>query len=310
MVAHCVWDAGVGGSSPPAPTCILLQRLRPQGFFFTGRHVWYNFNMPTPFYHLYLAEDVLTHPALRRDVSFFLRNYLGAFRFGNTAPDVQVVSQQSRDDTHFYTFYRPNEAELPWDKILVMHPVLANSINLTASQASFIAGYLCHLQADWLWLTDIFFPFFSKQSSLGEAHQRSYLHNVVRCHLDRKIVKDLPEGMADSLKQVRPLSWLPFVDDKHLCQWRDLLYPQLEPGAAIQTVEVFATRQGIAPADFYSLLDSDILMEQKVFSHLPQRCLEAYRHKALSMGVSLLNRYLVAQSRDTARMMATGVGVP
>ena len=58
--------------------------------------------MPTPFYHLSLAQELLTHPSLPEPINQFLRMRRCEFMFGNTAPDVQVVSGQARQETHFF----------------------------------------------------------------------------------------------------------------------------------------------------------------------------------------------------------------
>jgi hypothetical protein len=82
------------------------------------------------------------------------------------------------------------------------------------------------------------------------------------------------------------------VEDRHLHQWRDFLAGQLHPGAAAQTVEVFARRAGISPTDFRSLLDSPAGMQAEVFARIPQARLNAYRRATLHRSIQLLHAYL------------------
>lgn len=104
--------------------------------------------MPTPFYHLGVAEDLLNHPGLSSGVGHTLRQQRPAFLLGNTAPDVQTVSGQERQDTHFFDLPITPGTPTPWNRFLTDFPSLAQPNRLPADQAAFLAGYLCHLQAE------------------------------------------------------------------------------------------------------------------------------------------------------------------
>jgi hypothetical protein len=248
--------------------------------------------MPTPFYHLSLAEDLLHHPALPEQVCQFLDASRCVFLFGNTAPDVQVVSGQPRQLTHFFNL--PIQADDPpaWELFLSDHPNLADARQLPSPQAIFLAGYLCHLQADWMWVKEIFAPAFGPHCSWGTFSERLYLHNILRAYLDKQILPELRPGMDACLSQVEPESWLPFVEDHHLIEWRNLLFPQLQPDATTQTVEVFSSRQGISAPEFYALLGSEERMQLEVFEHLPLRQVWDYHQRVLDENSRLLSDYL------------------
>lgn len=248
--------------------------------------------MPTPFYHLSLAKVLLEHPALPEDMRAFLQKERAAFLFGNTAPDVQTISRQRREDTHFFEV-PPNPDELPpWLLILKHHKELSISELLPSAQAAFLAGYLCHIQADLLWVNAIFLPVFARQRSWATFSRRLYLHNVLRSYLDHDIMPSLSNGITQSLKQAEPMGWLPFVHDSYLYHWRNYLTEQLEPGAAIKTVEVFAARQGIPVDEYYHLLASEKRMEEEIFSHLPGGLLESYRQHLIDENLWLIQNYL------------------
>lgn len=250
--------------------------------------------MPTPFYHLSVAEELLRHPPLAPIARCILEPQRGAFLLGHTAPDVQVVSGQPREATHFFVLPCRPKAPRPWAYLLETHPSLAHPEQLPPAQAAFLAGYLCHLQADWLWVKDIFAPVFGPTCWWGTFRQRLYWHNVLRAYLDRRVLPELPAAMGVWLGQTSPDRWLPFVQDRFLCEWRDFLASQLDPGAAVQTVEVLAARQGITPVEFYGLLDSEDRLEREIFVHLPRQQLEVYRQRLLADNVHLLQDYLAS----------------
>ena len=227
--------------------------------------------------------------------------------FGNTAPDVQVASKQAREDTHFFTLPLKKDAPVPWERLITDHPSLSRPESKPDEQAAFLAGYLCHLQADWLWITELFLPVFGPEVNWGSFPERLYLHNVLRSYLDRQVLSGLPLGIAGELKAVYPHGWLPFVKDIYLREWRDYLSKQLEPGEATQTVEVFAARQGIPIEEFYRLLESEERMDREIFSHLPRSILERFRQRLISMNLSYLNEtFRLGKVRSTLTARAAG----
>jgi hypothetical protein len=248
--------------------------------------------MPTPFYHISLAEEIVNRPNLPEPIRQFLQAWRCEFLFGNTAPDVQVVSGQPRQITHFFNLPILPGDRPAWELFLAEQSNLAVTKKLPARQVGFLAGYLCHLQADWLWVKDIFALNFGPRCSWGTFRQRLYYHNVLRAYLDLRILPELPAGMDTCLGQVEPQGWLPFVQDRYLVEWRDLLYPQLKPGATIQTVEVFSSRQGISAPEYYDLLASEERMQQEVFVHLPLGLVKSYRQRVLDENIRLLSDYL------------------
>jgi hypothetical protein len=251
----------------------------------------YNFCMPTPFYHLFLAEVLLKSHGLPEDMRVFLCRYREQFLFGNTAPDVQVISGQPRQETHFFNLPIKAGDQPAWEKMLSEQPGL-HAKRLPLSKFAFIAGYLCHIQADWLWIRDVFSPIFGPQRPWATFKQRLYYHNVLRAYLDSQILAKLPVGLDDCLSRAQPSNWLPFAQDHYLGEWRDYLSEQLKMGAHIQTVEIFSSRQGISAKEYYSLLASDERMTKEVFSHLPCGLLETYDRQVLNENIQLLTEYL------------------
>ena len=258
--------------------------------------------MPTPFYHLFLAGELLAQPQLPDGIRHFLQRMRSEFLFGSTAPDVQVVSGQPRWETHFFDLPIPNGELPPWEKMLSRQPQLRVT-GVPPSQAAFMAGYLCHLQADWLWVKDIFVPIFGLKSSWATFPKRLYYHNVLRSYLDMQILPQLPAGLDGWLHQAEPENWLPFASDNQLREWRDFLFPQLQPGAKIHTVEVFSSRQGISANEYYALLASEERMTQEVFSHFPLELLERYQQRILAENIQLLSSYLAPSLHPTITHM-------
>jgi len=251
----------------------------------------YNLYVPTPFYHMSLAEELLKQSELIDAIRLKLKTYQCAFLLGNTVPDVQVFSGQTREETHFFTLPILKGAHLAWKVFLKRYPELAEVNKLTQEQAVFVAGYLCHLLADWYWMKEIYLPVFGPACLWGTFRERLHLHNVLRTQLDLHALATLSPGLGVCLAKVQPEGWLPFVEDKYVLEWRDFLASQLKPGAQPKTVDVFSERGRTSPETFYDILNSEERMEKEVFVHLQRSRLEKNKQKALKESGQLLQKY-------------------
>jgi hypothetical protein len=236
-----------------------------------------------------MAQNLLDQGAFSPNVQEILERQRGSFLFGNTAADVQVLSGQERQVTHFFKLPLHSNPVAPWQRMLETYPQLQPRRQIDETQAAFIAGYLCHLLADWHWIREIFVPAFGKNAEWGVFPQRLYLHNVLRAYLDRQMLPGLPNGVYDKFAEVVPEQWLPFVQDQFLFAWRDYLAEQLQPGAKVHTVEVLAKRQDISPEEYTALLGSEERMENEIFSHLPRQKLIHYRQQTEGESVAMIN---------------------
>ncbi len=250
--------------------------------------------MPTPFYHLSIASELLKRPELTAQARQIIEPQYCPFAFGNTAPDVQVVSGQSREATHFFDL-PIRQGDLPaWEAMLQAYPQLTDISHLPAAQTAFLAGYLCHLQADWLWVKQIFAPIFGPDAGWGTFRNRLYLHNVLRSYMDLQVLQHLPEQFGFCLDEVKPDHWLPIVQDQYLVEWSEIVYRQLQPGETAQTVEVFAQRQGIPPEEYYRILQSEERMDEEVFQYVPRAKIDRFREELLEENILLVNNYLIS----------------
>ena len=247
--------------------------------------------MPTPIQHLVIAGDVLTDPALGSTARAHLAAARGAFLFGSIAPDVQSVSQQPREATHFFQMPPTNAQPAP-RVMLAAHPALARPHKLPSAQAAFIAGYLAHLALDELWIANVFGPHFGLTAEWGTFRERLLIHNVLRTWLDRRDQSRLNGSLSAALAEVEPRDWLPFVTDEHLRAWRDEIASELRPGAEIRTAEVFAERLHVPPAEFRRMLESPEEMQRRVFSHLAPGCVDRFYADARTVSVRWITGYL------------------
>jgi hypothetical protein len=249
--------------------------------------------LPTPIEHLVIAEHILASPKLPGEIRALVNGSeiaRGAFYLGHIAPDVQVISGQSREDTHFFTL-PPTGRRPAYESMLAVHPNLAQPSRLPPAQAAFLVGYLSHLLLDEFWVREIFYPVFGPGQSWGDRRERLLLHNVLRAWLDRRDLARLRDGVGDVLREAKPDGWLPFVSDANLCRWRDVVADQFRPGAAIRTVEIFANRARIPNSEFLTLLEPAV-MNKRIFSRVALSELDRFHGQAVLCTQGLTEHYL------------------
>ena len=241
--------------------------------------------MPTPFTHLAVAGELLAAGALPPAIAADRP----AFLLGNIAPDVQVLSGQTREATHFFPV--PLDGAPPAQaRLIELYPALAPLSALPPPQAAFMAGYLAHLVFDQFWVRLIFEPVFGPAQGWESFKERLYLHNVLRAYCDALDLARLVPGTAFELAAAEPRAWLPFVADHDLVAWRDLVAEQLGEAGASRTVEVFAQRLQADPAAFAALLASPTELESRLFSRLPPGALDDYRAAAYAASLDTIHR--------------------
>ncbi len=250
--------------------------------------------MPTPIQHLVIADSLLADSRLPATARAFLAAQHSAFLFGNTAPDAQTVSGQTREATHFFSV--PPDSDRPAHEVMfALHPQLSRPGRLPGAQAAFLAGYIAHLLLDLMWVRDIFLPVFGPDAGWSHFHERLFLHNVLRAWCDRRDQAQLPPTAGLLLTTVNPDHWLPFTEDDHLRRWRDVLIEQLAPGATIRTVEVFAQRGQVSPEAFERILDSDERMDDLIFRHVPRAAIDAFYARSLAQARDIIVGYLESE---------------
>ena len=165
--------------------------------------------MPTPVQHLVLAQRLLDDSTLPGSIRQRLLAHRGAFLFGNTAPDVQTVSGQLREETHFFVIPWAR-VPLPHNALFTLYPALRHSRSLPADHAAFLAGYICHLWLDVLWVRDIYLNGFGPHAHWGaNLRERHLYHNILRTWCDLNDQQQLDGSIGPALAAANPIGGCP-----------------------------------------------------------------------------------------------------
>lgn len=242
--------------------------------------------------HLRIAELIRKQAGDKGRLSSLLSASWPAFYLGSVAADCQKIAGISREATHFYGL-PPQPDNQAYPRMLAEYPQLADGPALPPEQAMFVAAYSIHLMVDLIWFRDVLMPYFVNAKKWAATfEERRMVHHIVLTYLDKLAYESLPETAVSTLSSAQPDHWLPFISDEALCQWQNLLVAQLEPAGELETINVYAGRQGITPASFSANLDSPEWMETHVFQYIPVGEIEAKLETAVTDSITLICDYL------------------
>ena len=248
--------------------------------------------MPTPFMHLEVAERIRAHEALDRRIARKIAAELPAFYLGNVAADYQTIADTPREVTHFYKL-PPQRSTVAHERLLECYPQLADSSGLSDDHAVFIAAYRAHLLLDLCWYWEVLVPFFVEAQDWPADHRQRFLvHNTLLTYLDKAAFESLPAGTAETLDAAEPHDWLPFAGDGDLIRWRDVLVRQLQPGAEIETIAIYARRMKMTPEEFAANLEDAQWMQEYVFRKVPLQEVQSVISAGVDSSVTLISGFL------------------
>lgn len=249
--------------------------------------------MPTPFMHLHMAERVLQYVQDDAPLHTLLTDYWPAFYLGSVAPDFQAICHVPREMTHFYPIPpEAGNAAGAFDRLLARYDHLTAVDKLPLEQAIFVAAYGAHLLYDLVWDEAILTPRF-RLTGWADVRERFMAYNSLLTYLDRQLLPELPPQAGGTLGQmVVPEGLLPFATAEQLAAWQTLLVAQLQPGATIRTVEIYAARMGVSEAQFVRQLEDEAWMAQMVFQHVALEEVQVAMDTAVVKSAHLLRAYL------------------
>ncbi|VAW32085.1 hypothetical protein MNBD_CHLOROFLEXI01-5322 [hydrothermal vent metagenome] len=221
--------------------------------------------------HLHIAEQILELTVANGNgrLHKLLTAEWPIFYLGSVAPDVNAISDLPREATHFYKM-PPDRQEMAYPTMLKRYPQLNDVAAMPAAQTVCVAAYSAHLMLDLIWLREVVYPYFYLPKALGSRWQREIIHFALLTFLDMLALQALPKTAVSTLAAATSRHCLPFIEDNLLLyQWRDVLVAQLQPGAPIKTVEIYAGRLGMSVAEFGANLQNKQWMQTHLFDKIP-----------------------------------------
>ena len=147
----------------------------------------------------------------------------GAYYLGSTGPDMHVLLREDRVSSHHFDL-ECVENQNCVEAFFRAHGELKDTAGLDGVTTAFVAGYLTHLVLDELWVTEIYRPFFGRESALGGNAQANLLDRVLQYDMDLQRRRDRAamEEIRNSLVAGSLLLGLGFLNEAALSPWRGI----------------------------------------------------------------------------------------
>jgi hypothetical protein len=223
--------------------------------------------MPTLFTHLEIAQRLLVDPALPAAYRQLLDSQRSAFQLGSIAADARHEAALPREATHFFAYDRPVN-DPPWRVMLAEYPDLQQAHS--PAQVAFLAGYVAHLAVDVAWMLNLSRHNFLERDWGTPREYRLLMLHIILIYMDERDRALLEPWQAASLLGATPDHWLPFMQDKALRAWRDIIGRQIAPGGKSETVNILAQRIMERPETLRAILDSPDQMEKHLWANVPR----------------------------------------
>ncbi|MFN2136670.1 MAG: zinc dependent phospholipase C family protein [Candidatus Promineifilaceae bacterium] len=212
------------------------------------------------------------------------------FFFGSVAPDYETISGVPRSATHFYRMPPSSVLEGP-RAMLTAFPCVSPGKDLAQWRAAFTAAYLAHLYIDLKWHFQVVMPYFAAPEQFADRHLAYRSHLALLTYLDARALASLSPHAKHDLEVARTVEVLPFDDQGGLGAWQAYLVNQLRPGAATQTVAIFAGRLQMTPQAFAAKLEDRDWMEKELFSRVPVPAIQQLLEESVVESLDLIVAY-------------------
>ncbi len=249
--------------------------------------------MPNLPMHIYIARQV----AEELDWGF-VHDHLGSCFLGSTAPDIRAMTKWNRERTHF----APLSLELVGDgtrRMFHLYPELADRRNLPPATRAFVLGYVSHLTADEVWITTMFRPHFSRESTLaGDEVEAQIWDRALQLEMDRQAHEEMAGfGHAGSIicggEQGVETA---FLDADVLEEWRQWVTRFMGRDFDWERLKRALNRMYRDNDDVQQLVDRFLAgmpaSLEDVYSKVPREELGAYRERALNQTLLQVKEYL------------------
>lgn len=230
--------------------------------------------MPTPFTHLQITLRLMNDPLVPQAIRDFINQHRPAFLLGGVIADQRRVGGK-RADTHFYEYTKPMP-DNPWREMFRQYPSLEKPDS--EAHKAFLTAYVAHLSADEYWTLHMLKPHFADSEWGEDVRGRFYLLHLLLITMDERDENLLPENIASVLESSIPDSWLPFLSDNLICEWRDFIARQIDEDDS-QTLVIFGGRIQTEPEKVRELLNDADYMQSKLWDNVSREVLAEVEDK-------------------------------
>jgi len=243
------------------------------------------------------------HMTIARELALQLRSPVidaerGAYYLGATTPDIRVLTRWDRERTHFFNLDDFGEQQ-GVHRLFEQEPALRDASALNPATASFMAGYLSHLEMDESYICEIYRPSFGERSKLRDQMMANVMDRILQFELDRKDredfekVAEIQRAVAESAVEVS----VGFIARDTLLEWRKITVEVLNHPPTWDRFSRIASRhlqaagvEGEEQLERFMEGVPDLL--DRTMAHVGEERVREYLHGAKSRALRTIREYL------------------
>ncbi len=251
--------------------------------------------MPLLAVHMSVVQEVVDRlgvPELSQNV--------GAALLGCTAPDRRVVTQQPRQETHFFDLENDGVGD-GLKGLMRSHPeVSVDPASLGWPTRALMIGYVSHLAADEAWIVSVYRPYFANDDYLGADPARNILDRALQYDLEREILEDedrlipwrfeLSSGPPDGVPDE-------FIPNDVLVEWHEFVMNRVlirDGGWAEfpRFIARFRDDPGLDEDEVERFIANPQSMFRRVYEKIPRDIVKNHRRQAVEASMEMAKAFL------------------
>ncbi len=235
--------------------------------------------MPNCQTHISALYTVLQRPRIQHEAGWLAAPpYLPALLLGSITPDARVIARISRESTHFYDIPMAPDAPPAHIRMLETHPDLCKiDRGQHPLHAAFVAGYVAHLVMDVVWLERIVMDgLFIDGVPWGIHHPNWLRYSLLMTRMEYDADRHLPRSYFSQVREPEPDGWLPFMPDRFIRKWRQVVAERVEGGGARLVSTHFSRTNHMSTGELEMMVLDDERMDRVVHGQIPRRQMDDF----------------------------------
>ena len=220
---------------------------------------------------------------------------LGSYLLGATSPDIRIITQQSREITH----YSPLDSSIIGDgvaKLLEENPDLSDETKSSPATQAFVCGYITHLISDQTWIVTMYKPYFGNRLVFPNETLANIWDRALQLEMDRQD-RSAWENASPYLKVATKGVTLNFISSTDLTKWAEWVGEYALGEFSWDRLRSLARRQPIEDESIVQEAAESFLADipnglQQIIASLGNDDLDSYRARAVQGSQQSINTFL------------------
>jgi len=249
--------------------------------------------MPNLPMHIYLANR------LAQELDWGeVHDNLGDYLLGSTAPDIRAMTKWDRERTHFAPLSL-EQIGTGTKRMFQLHPQLAETGKLRASDRAFLIGYISHLTADEVWITTMYRPNFNETNNVAGSELEGHIWDrAIQLDMDRAVL-ERPSSLDNAssiIAEGDPMVELTFLEAKLLTEWRQWVSRFLSWDFSWERLKRALNRMYRDDDDVQQLVDTFLVdIEsglEEIYDKIPRERIQTYHDRVSKESIRQIKEYL------------------